>query len=261
MKKGRSLFCGSFGVVSFAAAARSVRCLPMRRGLASGIEIKELTSLQALKDVIAANIVLLRRDANMTQLELAEKLNYSDKAVSKWERGESIPDITVLKQIADLFQVSLDFLVQEEHPVKHEGKQTLRQRIRNHGFITGICVLLVWLIATLVFVILDISMRNPTRHWLSFVYAVPVSMIVWLVFNSIWFKPHRNFLIVSLLMWSILISLYLSFLVFSSNLWQLFVLGIPGQFIILMWSRVRRPGKGGAVPPQPADNAAPENEP
>ena len=183
--------------------------------------------MQALKDVIAANIVLLRRDANMTQLELAEKLNYSDKAVSKWERGESIPD---------------------------EGKQTLRQRIRNHGFITGICVLLVWLIATLVFVILDISMRNPTRHWLSFIYAVPVSMIVWLVFNSIWFKPHRNFLIVSLLMWSILISLYLSFVVFSMNLWQLFVLGIPGQFIILMWSRVRRPGKGDPQPPA-ADTA------
>lgn len=207
--------------------------------------------MQALKDVIAANIVLLRRDANMTQLELAEKLNYSDKAVSKWERGESIPDITVLKQIADLFQVSLDFLVQEEHPVKHEGKQTLRQRIRNHGFITGICVLLVWLIATLVFVILDISMRNPTRHWLSFIYAVPVSMIVWLVFNSIWFKPHRNFLIVSLLMWSILISLYLSFIVFSMNLWLLFAVGLPGQLIILLWSRVRRPGKEEPSPQTP----------
>lgn len=209
--------------------------------------------MQALKDVIAANIVLLRRDANMTQLELAEKLNYSDKAVSKWERGESIPDITVLKQIADLFQVSLDFLVQEEHPVKHEGKQTLRQRIRNHGFITGICVLLVWLIATLVFVILDISM-HPTRHWLCFVYAVPVSMIVWLVFNSIWFKPHRNFLIVSLLMWSMLISLYLSFLVFSVNWWLLFAVGLPGQLIILLWSRVRRPGKGDPQPPA-ADTA------
>ncbi len=204
--------------------------------------------MQALKDIIAANIVLLRRDANMTQLELAEKLNYSDKAVSKWERGESIPDITVLKQIADLFQVSLDFLVQAEHPVKHEAKQTLRQRIRNHGFITGICVLLVWLIATLVFVVLDISIKNITAHWLCFIYAVPVSMIVWLVFNSIWFKPHRNFLIVSLLVWSILIALYLTFLLCSMNLWQLFFLGIPGQFIILMWSRVRRPAKNSAAP-------------
>ncbi len=204
--------------------------------------------MQALKDIIAANIVLLRREANMTQLELAEKLNYSDKAVSKWERGESIPDITVLKQIADLFQVSLDFLVQAEHPVKHEAKQTLRQRIRNHGFITGICVLLVWLIATLVFVVLDISIKNITAHWLCFVYAVPVSMIVWLVFNSIWFKPHRNFLIVSFLVWSILIALYLTFLLCSMNPWQLFFLGIPGQFIILMWSRVRRPAKNSAAP-------------
>lgn len=219
------------------------------------MNLKGVEIVQALKDVIAANIVLLRREANMTQLELAEILNYSDKAVSKWERGESIPDITVLKQIADLFQVSLDYLVEEEHPIRHEGKQTLRQKIRNHGFITGICVLLVWLIATLVFVILDISIKHPTRHWLSFVYAVPVSMIVWLVFNSIWFKPHRNFLIVSLLMWSVFASLYLSFLVFSKNLWQIFVLGIPGQFIILMWSRLRRSAKTPAPtePSQPAE--------
>ena len=198
--------------------------------------------MQALKDVIAANIVLLRRDANMTQLELAEKLNYSDKAVSKWERGESIPDITVLKQIADLFQVSLDFLVQEEHPVKHEGKQTLRQRIRNHGFITGICVLLVWLIATLVFVILDISMRNPTRHWLSFIYAVPVSMIVWLVFNTLWFNRRRNFLIISLLVWTVLACIHLTLLQFGFNVWLIYLLGIPGQAILVLWSQLKLGG-------------------
>ncbi len=196
--------------------------------------------MQSLKDVIAANISMLRREAGMTQLDLAEKLNYSDKAVSKWERGESIPDVVVLKAVADLFQVSLDFLVEEEHAAKYVEKQISRQKTKNHGFITGISILLVWLIATLVFVVLDASLHNPTRHWLCFVYAVPCSMIVWLVFNSIWFAPHRNFLIISLLMWSLLATVYLSLAVFNIHYWLLFVLGIPGQCIILIWSRVRR---------------------
>ena len=49
-----------------------------------------------LKTIIAKNIVLLRTGERLTQAELAERLNYSDKAVSKWERGESLPDIAVI---------------------------------------------------------------------------------------------------------------------------------------------------------------------
>ena len=71
-----------------------------------------------LKPVIAQNITALRQSHKMTQIELAEKLNYSDKAVSKWERGESIPDVIVLKTIADLFGVSLDYLLEEDHEHK-----------------------------------------------------------------------------------------------------------------------------------------------
>ena len=68
-----------------------------------------------IKQIIAKNISALRQDKELTQIELAEKLNYSDKAVSKWERGESLPDIGVLTQIADLFEVPLDYLVRREH--------------------------------------------------------------------------------------------------------------------------------------------------
>ena len=71
--------------------------------------------MEDLKKIIARNIVDLRRANNMTQLELAEKLNYTDKAVSKWERGESLPDISVLKTIADLFGVKIDYLVTVDH--------------------------------------------------------------------------------------------------------------------------------------------------
>lgn len=193
--------------------------------------------MEELKTVIANNICELRKIHGYTQFELAEKLNYSDKSVSKWERGDSIPDVGVLKEIADLFGVSLDYLVESDHKIKSEPKQKLKVKMQNHGFITGICIILVWLIATVVYVMIDITTKNVTMHWLSFVYAVPTSIIVWLVFNSIWFNRRRNFMIISFLMWSVLISLFVTF--FSFNLWKIFVSGIPGQIIIFLWSKIK----------------------
>ena len=193
--------------------------------------------MEDLKIVISNNISELRKAHGYTQFELAERLNYSDKSVSKWERGDSVPDVAVLKEIADLFGVSLDYMVESEHKIKNEPKQKIKDKTHNHGFITGICILLVWLVATVVYVMIDITTKNVTGHWLAFVYAIPVSMIVWLVFNSIWFNRRRNFAIVSLLMWSILISLFVTF--FQFNIWKIFVSGIPGQIIILLWSRIK----------------------
>ncbi len=203
-----------------------------------------------LKQIIAKNIADLRISEKMTQLDLAEKLNYSDKAISKWERGESIPDIAVLKEIADLFEVSLDYLVEAEHPVKPVNSAKKKTRFQNHAFITGISIILVWLISTLIFVVIDLA-HVTNKHWLSFIFAIPASMIVWLVFNSIWFNHRRNFLIVSLLMWSVLLAFFIAFVTFGFSVWQVLFLGIPGQVIILLWSRIRRsPQKSETEPPK-----------
>jgi transcriptional regulator with XRE-family HTH domain len=234
--------------------------------------------MQNLKPIIAKNISNLRQKKNMTQSDLADKLNYSDKAVSKWERSESIPDITVLKQIADLFEVTLDYLVSEnnneaafdnvsnlseaEKPsTSYEESYTgnnnqesddnslanpknrfiyLSSPLRKHGFITGISIILVWLIATLAFVVADIFTNDTIFHWLSFVYAIPASAIVWLVFNSLWFNKRRNYFIISLLMWSSLLSIVLSLLPFGSKMLLILILGIPGQIIIYMWSNLKK---------------------
>ncbi len=198
--------------------------------------------MEDMKAIIAQNIIRLRKNANMTQAELAEKLSYTDKAVSKWERGESIPDVIVLKQLADLFQVRVDDLLTEFDETQITKQTHANPSIRNHGFITGMSVLLIWLIATLLFVIFE-SATAFDAHWLAFIYAVPATMVMWLIFNSIWFNRRRNFLIVSLLMWSALGALYLNLLMAGFNVWLLFALGIPGQIIILMWSGIRGKGK------------------
>ena len=196
-----------------------------------------------LRAVIAANMAELRRQQGMTQLELAEKLNYTDKAVSKWERGDSVPDIAVLKQIADLFGVTVDYLLQEKHAAPPPAAARAENRRHARGIITWLAVLLVWMSATVVFVVTKLAAPEAQNVWLSFVFAVPASMIVWLVFNTVWFRHGRNYLIISLLMWSLLASLHLLlFLVcgFNYRIWLIYTLGVPGQIIILLWSNVKK---------------------
>ncbi len=195
-----------------------------------------------LKAIIAKNIAELRREHSITQLELAEKLNYSDKAVSKWERGESCPDVMTLKEIADVFSVTVDYLLQEDHPQeKQTHREYTRRQKRNRLLISAISCVLVWLIATAVFVNLDLLAADLQGHWLSFVYAVPATAVVVLVFNSIWGRPKWNFFIISLLMWSLLTAVCLTlFQALQLNLWLLFLIGVPGQVIIFLWSGIRK---------------------
>lgn len=198
--------------------------------------------MEDLKLIIAKNIATLRKQCEMTQFELAEKLNYSDKAISKWERGESIPDVTILKQIADLFSVTVDYLLESEHPVKKKLIDFQGIKKLNRKFITGMSIVLVWSIALLLFVILDIFKDYMMgRHYIVFLFAVPSMFIVWLVMNSVWFNVRRNFLIISLLVWSILATIHLSLLTFAGyNLYKVYLLGIPAQIIIILWSRIKR---------------------
>ena len=194
--------------------------------------------MEDLKNVIAGNIGQLRRNAGMTQLDMAERLNYSDKAISKWERGESLPDIVTLKEIADLFRVSVDYLLRPDHPIEEDvRREYTRRQKRNHRLITAMSAMLVWFIATFVFTNIDMISADVEKHWLCFVYAVPVTAIVVLVFNSIWGKRRYNFLIVSVLLWAIIVSVFLSAL--PLILWQLFIIGVPAQIVVFLWSGLR----------------------
>ena len=198
--------------------------------------------MEDIKPIIAKNITALRQGAKMTQIELAERLNYSDKSVSKWERAESLPDITVLKAIADMFEVPLDYLVREnpELPPIQEEPELSSGKKRNHKVITALSILLVWFVAAVVFVILDMVELDTKLHFLAFAYALPVSMIVWLVLNSVWFSCRYNYLIISLLMWTTLgCTALLLQLLCGISFWQMIILGALGQIIIATWSKMQ----------------------
>lgn len=186
-----------------------------------------------LKQTIANNITDLRKGMHLTQAELAERMDYTDKAISKWERAESIPDVLTLKRLADIFGVSLDYLIEKEHLTDKTvfSKQTRSNRL----VISLLAAAAVWLIATVLFVYLQLY--GNSNAWIVFVGAMPVMVIVLLVFNSIWGKKKFNYVIISVLVWSTLAFAYL--MLIQYNLFLIFIIGIPIQVMIILWSNIK----------------------
>lgn len=207
---------------------------------------------EKLKSQIGANIVALRKQYRLTQAALAEKLNYSDKAVSKWERGESAPDVLTLVQLAELFEVKVDDLLKDPDALPEESgtveraleiavEKTMKRRA-DKGIICKLCSILVWFVALLVFVVVS-SVGFP-KSWVAFFYAVPANAIVLLSLRSAWRDYRWNEILISVIAWGFLLSLYVSLLIFcNANIWKLFLLGLPGQAAIFWWFRMFRPIK------------------
>lgn len=195
-----------------------------------------------IKDNLAANLAKYRKAINMTQAELAEKLNYSDKAVSKWERGESVPDLAVLKQLADFYNTTIDELIAEP---KEEAKPLRLKNIPKKRFL--ICSLstgLVWLVATLCFAFIGVIFPVFDNTWLVFIYAMPITFIIVLVFMSIWRKSLANAIATSLLVWTVILSVHLTLAYTlvnpSPNLWMIYLIGVPLQVLIILWFSYRK---------------------
>lgn len=188
--------------------------------------------MDELRNIIGRNIAELRAEAGLTQTRLAELINYSDKAVSKWERGEAVPDVSVLKQIADYFGVTVDYLLRAEHAEDERPSVPAAPR-SNKLIISLISMAGAWLIATLAFSVLLSLGEEFFAPWLCYIYAIPVTFILAIVFNSVWGIRRINFIIWSLILWSSLVAVFLTLLVvFQINLWVLYITGIPVQIII-----------------------------
>lgn len=195
--------------------------------------------MNELREIIGNNIAELRSRRGMTQTRLAEILNYTDKAVSKWERGEAVPDIGVLKQIADYFGVTVDFLLRAEHTVD-ELPLAVPPLRSNKLVISLISMSGAWLIATLVFAVMLSFGIEAFAPWLCYIYAIPVTFILALVFNSIWGVRRLNFILWSLILWSAVLSAYLTLaVVFGMNVWVLFITGVPAQIILAFLPVIR----------------------
>lgn len=188
--------------------------------------------MENLNLIIAKNLTALRKKNKLTQIELAKLLNYSDKAISKWENGESVPSVDVLYRISKIYNVSLDFIVGEQTtstPIEITADIKKKRRI-----ITYLSIVAVWFVILLFFLAFDIF--SDLRIWILFAWAVPATLIVSIVFDALWNNHRWLFLLVSGLIWSILLCTSLQF--FNYNIWQILFIGIPLQIGAALWNKL-----------------------
>lgn len=196
-------------------------------------------SMEELKNIIADNLITLRKANKLTQLELAQKLNYSDKAISKWERGESLPDIVILKQLADMYGVGVDYIL-NPHTEEVKSKYRIpRPELNNKLIITLLACLSIWLLATILYI--NFKIMFDKYFWMIWIWALPATAIVLVVFSGIWGKKSMIIASVSFFVWMTILAFYLQFIKY--NIWTLFLLGIPAQLAIGLSGKIKRKNK------------------
>ena len=208
---------------------------------------------EKLKLQIGSNIANYRKGAGLTQAGLAEKLNYSDKAVSKWERGESMPDVTTLVQLAEQFGITVNDLLVDpdalpgnpgtlEKAMTQVSEKALKRKA-DKNIILGLSSILVWFVALLLYVLLSSFEIGEKWNWVFFFYAIPANCIVLLSLRSAWHDFRWNKMLISGIVWGSLLSIYITATFWNFNLWKIFLLGILGQVAIFLWFRMFRPVK------------------
>ncbi|MBE6892673.1 MAG: helix-turn-helix transcriptional regulator [Ruminococcaceae bacterium] len=191
-----------------------------------------------LKVITASNIINLRTAKGMTQAELGELLNYSDKSVSKWERAEAVPDAYVLKKMSEIFGVTVDYILNSHDSWEKPESFKKAERGFRSKVITAVAIAGIW---TLAFLIYIIGWLLESNWWLLFIYALPVSLITLLVLNSVWESGKNNRHIIYALVASIFLTIYLTFI--SYNPWQILLLLIPAELIVFLSFRIKKSHK------------------
>ena len=186
----------------------------------------------------------------MTQMEVANLLSYSDKAISKWERGLGLPDITVLAQLADLYNVTISELCEADHdgekPIKEIDDETQKIIEKRHQLITYISVGLLWLMSTILFFIFKMIFDNPSlKFYLIFIYSIPATFVDLLVFNLLWGKAKLNGIFESLISWTLAVSLILTIYpaLDNPNIFYILLVALTFQVLVILWNILLNTGR------------------
>lgn len=185
-----------------------------------------------IREIIAKNLISLRKNKKMTQSELADEFGYSDKAISKWENGDTLPDIETLYKLCQFYNVSLDFLVDEnsfENKIQYVNRMN-KTIVINNALIETLYCSFVWILAGIIYTYLFFI--SNINFWQIFVWSLPATSLVLLFFQKVWKNKVYNFVVQTIFFWTLVIACYLQFIQY--NIWPLFILMIPIQVAITL---------------------------
>ena len=199
--------------------------------------------LSELKLISASNLIRLRTAAGMTQAELGALLNYSDKSVSKWERGEAIPDAYVLTRLAEIFGVSVDYLL-SSHDAWVAPDAEAEKPQYSFGVITAVAILAVWTTALTGFVVLWLV---GIIWWPGFALAMTVSLLAWMILLIVFKRTQPLRYVIAAFVASVFVLVYVLTLPLGNN-WQLFLILIPAEALVFLGFHIRkRPRKANST--------------
>ena len=185
--------------------------------------------MENVKKIVSQNLTKLRKEKNMTQAELAKLINYSDKAISRWETGEVVPDLETIYALSEVFGVPVSAITEAQAEKKQEedgASPTVSQKVLSQIFL--VCE--IWFIICAVFVYLKIS--RQANLWQLFVLGVPATALM------LWFCNRKEpantllFIFATVFIWSLITCVYLYLR--KSNPWYLYFLGLPLQGLAII---------------------------
>lgn len=195
---------------------------------------KKIMTSEEIRKNFSQNLINLRKAKNLTQLQLAEKLNYSDKAISKWEVGSVLPDVETLQSIAEFFGITINDLIYAKK------KNVLKSFYKTHLFMSLLVSVSIWFVATIIFFVLD-SVTAWDRPWLVFIFTIPINAVVLIVFSAVWFKKIHIYMATSLCLWGVIVATYIG--INNPTLWFIFIVGVVGQAVITFAMPIKKQRK------------------
>ena len=191
-----------------------------------------------VKSIVASNLTMLRKHRGLTQAELAAHFNYSDKAVCRWEHGDTLPDINILVALCDFYDITMNDLIDPDCTIEQVAR-TERDARMYRVLMCTMMGTVVWLAATVWFLVSSTLYGDP--YWLAFIWAIPLSAAIVLRTGRSILNGVAKIIFASIFSWSLIVGIFLHLLViFGVNAWMIFIIGLPLQTIIVLWSRLRR---------------------
>ncbi len=195
--------------------------------------------MKDVKSIVAKNLTMLRKNKGLTQVELAEMLSYSDKAVSRWEHGETLPDINMLYELCDFYGITMNDLVDENCQVTEIDAQAENNARKYRIWLGILTASVVWLLATVLFAYSQLATKSG--YWIVFIWAIPVSFMFLQYLCRNVFNWIVKFVLTSISIWTVITGMYLHMLVtYQVNLWMVYIIGVPVQALAFLWQKMRK---------------------
>lgn len=187
-----------------------------------------------LKLTAASNLINLRKKAGMTQAELGARINYSDKTVSKWERAEAVPDAYVLKQLSEIYGVTVDYLLSShdgwEYPAD-PGKPG--ETMYSAGVLIALVIVGIMTAALTAFVV---CWMLGIVEWRIFMLGAWAASVAYLVLDCVLEKAkHLRPALAAVIVCSFGL---IYFIFVQNNIWQIFIILVPALAIAFLSTKL-----------------------